>query len=176
METHKKIRDIMIDIFKFPHIPYWFTLKQSIGIIKHAFLDTKQCPYPTEILVFEEKYNLVGTLTLSNILKGLEPRFMKPTTKAQVLPEEEPDLSLIWDRLFEKESRDLAQRQVGDVMIPVKYFVDPDDPITKAAYWMIHHDLILLPVLEGKKKLVGVIRLPELFQEIADTLLKKRPE
>ena len=130
----------MEDIFKFLHIPYWFTVKQSIGIIKNAF-------YSMEILVFEEKYNLVGTLSLNDILKALEPRFMKATTKAQGLQEEEVDLSVIWDKRIEEESSELSQQTVGDYMTPVKFFVAPDDPVTKAAYLMIHHGLQLLPVL-----------------------------
>jgi len=174
MEEHKKIRDIMEDIFKFPHIPYWFTVKQSIGIIKHAFLESHASPYVMEVLVFEEKYNLVGTLSLNDILKALEPRFMKASTKAQVHVEEEVDLSIIWAKRIDLESTELSQHAVGDYMTPVKYFVEPEDPVTKAAYLMIHHDLQLLPVLENKKKLVGIVRIIDIFNYIAEIVLSKR--
>ena len=173
MKEHKKIRGIMEDIFKFLHIPYWFTVKQSIGIIKNAFLGKETSPYSMEILVFEEKYNLIGTLSLNDILKALEPRFMKATTKAQGLQEEEVDLSVIWDKRIEEESSELSQQTVGDYMTPVKFFVAPDDPVTKAAYLMIHHGLQLLPVLENKKKLVGVVRIIEIFNYIAEIVLRK---
>lgn len=174
MEEHKKIRDIMEDIFKFPHIPYWFTVKQSIGIIKNAFLGQETSVYSMEILVFEEKYNLVGTLSLNNILKALEPRFMRTAKKAQGLHEEEVDLSVFWDKRIEEESSELSQHTVGDYMTPVKFFVAPNDPVTKAAYLMIHHDLQLLPVLENKKKLVGIVRVIDIFNYIAEIVLRKR--
>jgi len=79
---------------------------------------------------------------------------------------------LIWSTLFNKESKDLAEKPVSEIMVPAKYFVEPDDPITKAAFMMIHNDLILLPVLENKKKFVGLVRLIEIFNEISDAILK----
>ena len=55
-------------------------------IIKVSFISAKKYPEPLAILVFDEKYNLLGTLTLKDILRGLEPRFMRtPTEKAQVV-------------------------------------------------------------------------------------------
>jgi CBS-domain-containing membrane protein len=58
-------------------------------------------------------------------------------------------------------------------MVPAKYFVEPGDLITKGAYLMLHHDLILLPVLEYKRKFVGVVRMTEIFDEISNIILKE---
>jgi CBS-domain-containing membrane protein len=112
-------------------------------------------------------------LTLKDILRGLEPRFLKPTTKAQVPEEDEAALSIIWDSLFNKESRELAKRPVKEIMVPARYFVAPDDRITKAAYLMLHHHLVLLPVLENKKKFMGLVRMIEIFDEISNAILKE---
>jgi CBS-domain-containing membrane protein len=38
---------------------------------------------------------------------------------------------------------------------------------------MIHHDLMILPVIENKKKLVGLVRMVEVFSELSDSVLKK---
>lgn len=173
MSDSKFVKDVMIGIFDYPHIPYWFSISQAMRIIKASFISPKQYPEPMVILVFDEKYNLMGTLTLKDILKGLEPKFMRPTTKAQVPEEDESGLSLFWDSLFDKESKELAERPVSEVMIPARYFVEPNAPITKAAYMMLHHNLILLPVLENKKKFVGLIRMVEIFDEIANAILKE---
>ncbi len=173
MSDSKVVKDLMIGIFDYPHIPYWFSIDQAMRIIKVSFLSAKKYPEPMAILVFDEKYNLLGTLTLKDILKGLEPRFMKPPTEAQAYKEEEPELSLIWDTLFTRESKELATKPVSGIMVPAKFFVEPNDPITKAAYIMIHHDLTLLPVLEDKKKFVGLVRMIEIFDEISNTVLKE---
>jgi len=172
MQSDKKIKDLMIGIFEYPHIPYWFSISQAVRIVKVSFLSAKKYPEPLAIMVFDEKYNLMGTLTLKDILKGLEPRFLKPSTKAQVPEEDKTSLSLMWDTLFDEKSKEMAEKPVSEIMVPAKYFVEPDDTITKAAYLMIHHDLVLLPVLENKKKFVGVVRMVEIFDEISNAFLK----
>lgn len=173
MSQNKAVKDLMVDVFEFPHIPYWFSIKQAIGIMKKTLLEGEKCVRPVVMLVFDEKYNLVGTLTHINILKGLEPKFLKPVTKAEVHEESEVDLSVIWDTLFSTESKKLSEKPVSEVMVPSKLFVEQDDPITKAAYLMLHNDLILLPVLENKKKLVGVVRMIEVFDELSNAILKE---
>jgi CBS domain-containing protein len=171
MSQSKAVKDLMVDVFDFPHIPYWFSIKQAVGVMKKAILESKKCVRPVVILVFDEKYNLVGTLTQIDILKGLEPRFLKPAAKAQVHEEDKAGLSIIWDSLWDKESRELAEKPVSEVMVPVKFFVEPEDPITKAAYLMLHNDMVLLPVLENKKKLTGVVRMIEVFDELTNAIL-----
>ncbi len=163
----------MLDVFEYPHIPYWFSIRQAIGIIKKSILTKEKCLHPIAILVFDEKYNLVGTISLKDILRGLEPKFLKPVTKAQVHEEDESGLSVLWANLFNKESKVAAERPVSEVMAPAKVFAQPGDPITKAAYMMIHNDLILLPVLEDQKKLVGLVRIVEVFNELSAAVLEK---
>lgn len=171
MSKGKIVKDIMVDVFDFPHIPYWFTLRQAIGIVKKALLSSEKCHQPMALLVFDEKYNLLGTLELKDMLKGLEPKFLKRTTKAQVHEEDESGLSVLWDSLFSKESKDAAERPVSEVMVPTKLFVKPDDPVTKAAYLMVHNDMALLPVLEDKKKFVGLVRMVEIFNNLSDAVM-----
>jgi CBS domain-containing protein len=173
MSDSKVVKDVMIGIFEYPHVPYWFSISQAIRIVKVSFLSAKKYPDPLAVLVFDEKYNLMGTLTLKDILSGLEPRFLKPSTTAQVAEENESALSLIWDTLFDKGSKDLVEKPVSEIMSPAKYFVEPGDPLTKAAYLMLHQDLVLLPVLENKKKFVGLVRMIEVFDEISNALLKE---
>jgi hypothetical protein len=173
MSNGKVAKDVMIGIFEYPHIPYWFSINQAVRIVKVSFISTKKYPEPMAILVFDEKYNLMGTLTLKDILRGLEPKFMQPSEKAEGYKEQESELSLIWDSLFSKQSKEIAEKAVSEIMSPAKYFVEPNDPITKAAYLMVHHDLVLLPVLENKKKFVGLVRMIEVFDQISDSLIKE---
>lgn len=170
MANSKTVKDLLIDVFEYPHIPYWFSIKQAIGIAKKSLLGSEKCHHPMAVLVFDEKYNLLGILSLKDILRGLEPKFLKETTKAQGHVEDESGLSLLWDTLFDKGSKEMAEHPVSEVMIPVKFFVHSDDPITKAAYLMIHNDLVLLPILEDKK-FVGVVRMKEIFNELSDAVL-----
>jgi hypothetical protein len=173
MSNSKAAKDVMIGIFEYPHVPYWFSIGQAIRIVKVSFLSAKKYPDPMAILVFDEKYNLMGTLTLKDILRGLEPQFLKPSSTAQVAEEDESGLSLIWDTLFTKGTKELAEKPVSEIMTPAKHFVEPLSPVTKAAYLMLHHDLVLLPVLEDRKKFVGLVRMIEVFDVISDAVLKE---
>ncbi len=176
MSDKKPVREVMIGIFEYPHVPYWFSISQAVRIVKASFISAKKYTEPIAVLVFDEKYNLLGTITLKDILRGLEPGFMRTSEKVQGYKEEEAELSLIWDTLFAKKSMELAEKPVSDIMVSAKYFVEPEDSITKAAYLMIHHDLVLLPVLENKKKFIGLIRMIEVFDEISNTLLKEEED
>jgi CBS-domain-containing membrane protein len=170
MSKGKLVKDVMVDVFDFPHIPYWFSIRQAIGIIKKSMPTGEKRHYPVAVLVFDEKYNLLGTVGLKDILKGLEPKFLKSGKKAQLHEEDESELSVLWDTLF-KESREAAERPVSDVMVPTKLFVKPEDPLTKAAYLMIHNEMELLPVLEDKKKFVGLVRMIEVFHELSEAVM-----
>jgi CBS domain-containing protein len=173
MSDSKVVKDVMIGISEYPHIPHWFSISQAIKIVRASFINVKNYCEPVAILVFDEKYNLLGTLTLKDIMRGLEPRFLKPSAKAQVAEEDEAALSVIWDGLFDKESKNMAEKPVKEAMSPAKYFVGPDDRITKAAYLMLHHDLVLLPVLENKRKLVGLVRMIEVSDAISNAMVKE---
>jgi len=173
MQSEKRIKDIMTGIFEYPHIPYWFTISQAIKIIKVSFVSPKKYPDPLAVLVFDEKYNLMGTLTIKDILNGLEPRFLKPSTTAQVPEENQTTLSHMWDDLFDQNSKLLADKPVSEIIVPAKLFVGPDDPIAKAAYLMLDYNLILMPVLENKRKLIGLVRMIEVFDEISNSILKE---
>jgi CBS-domain-containing membrane protein len=169
VQTNKKIQDIMVGIFDYPHIPYWFSISQTIKIVRVLLTGPKKSPDPMAVLVFDEKYNLMGTLTIRELLKGLEPRFLKASAHAPLAGEAE--LSLIWDTLFSGQSKELAGKQVSDIMTPAKMFVEPGDPVTKAAYLMLHHDQILLPVLEDGRKLMGLVRFLEVFETISNQII-----
>lgn len=166
------VKEIMIDFFAFPHIPYWFTIKQGIEIMKEALATTEACLRPIALLVFDEKYQLVGTVSHVDILRGLEPKFLKSPTKVEGYSDLKVDLSVLWDLLFQ-ESKKFAERSISEIMRPVNYHVKVSDPITKAAYLMLNFDLPLLPVLDEGNKLVGVVRLLEIFEELIKDVLEE---
>ena len=71
MTTSKTVKDVMVSISKYPHVPHWFSISKAAKIVKLSLFETKEYPSPMVILVFDEKYNLLGTLALKEILKAL---------------------------------------------------------------------------------------------------------
>jgi len=168
MSKSAVVKDLMVDVFEYPHIPYWFTIKQAIGIIKKSFLETEKCVRPLAVLVFDQKYNLMGTVTLKDILKGLEPQLLKPQVMTDFAGADiEQALASYEAAMFSEESKKLVEKPVSEIMTPIKVFVSPDDTAVKAAFLMVHHNITILPVLEDRKKLVGLVRMLEVFKEVS---------
>lgn len=175
MANGKTVNDVMIDPFEYPHMPHWFTIRQAVGIMKKSVSEGKKCLYPQAILVFDEKYNLMGSLTIRDIIKGLEPRLLKPKAMADA------DVSYVDDKalagieasLFSAEAKQLAERPISEIMVPVRTFVAPEDSVVKAAFLMERLNIQILPVLENDQKLAGIVRMIEVFEEVSDIILQK---
>ena len=161
------VKELMIDVFEYPHIPYWFTIKQVIGVIRKSLIETEKCVHPRVVLVFDEQYNLIGLVTLKEILQGLEPK-LKPaeTNNAEIAPIDDASLLAFETSMFSEGAKRLMDKPVSDVMTQINIFLSPEDSVVKAALLMLHHNLMVLPVLENKKKFVGVVRIPEVFEAI----------
>ena len=87
MSNTKRVKELMIPLEDYPHIPYWFTLRQAMAIVREAAIKFEGTFEPRAVLVFDEKYQLMGILTLRDIIQGLEPRFMQETALDQGRPQ-----------------------------------------------------------------------------------------
>ena len=71
---NKHVADIMIPLDNYPHIPYWFTLRQAIVEMQNFQLEVEgKKSLPRVLLVFDEAYQLLGTARRRDIMRGLEP-------------------------------------------------------------------------------------------------------
>lgn len=59
---------------------------------------------------------------------------------------------------------------VHEVMTQVKDTVSLDDPFGKCVYLMLAGDVRMLPVVEENNRVLGVVRLVDLFQRIAGAI------
>jgi CBS domain-containing protein len=151
----RSVREIMVDVFEYPHIPYWFTLRQAAGIVRNTLLGGEKPVHPLVVLVFDEKYNLVGMASLREIIRGLEP---------------------LWGATGDAPpgaagGKPASEAPVATVMRPTTAFVEPEASAADAARIILEHGLELVPVLEDRKKLIGVVRWQEVFQECSRTAL-----
>src|SRR4030065_1491967 len=93
------------------------------------------------VLVFDEKYQLMGMLTLRDIITGLEPRFMHETA----LVKSDPNLTVLMGDLFGPGMREASQKPVSEVMSPIKVTIAGGDPIAKAVCVMIKVNAGMMP-------------------------------
>jgi Mg/Co/Ni transporter MgtE len=174
MDYTKTVKDVMIPLVDYPHIPFWFSVRQAIAMIKAAAAEPDAKIEPRFLLVFDEKYQLLGSLGFKELLMGIEPRFLKRPEAAHVQgaqPGPDPLLGMLWKDLCGRSCQEEANKPVKDVMTPVKATVKADDPVVKAAYAMVQAGLEIMPVLENNK-VAGIVRLDDVFKEITRVVLE----
>jgi len=175
MDIIQKVKDLMIPLVDYPHIPYWFTVRQAIAMIKAAAAEPHSKIEPRFVLVFDEKYQLLGSLGFLEMLMGIEPRFLRQSEGTHMQGAKstnlDPLLGMLWKDLFGRSCKEEANKPVKEVMTPVKATVKAEDPVVKAVYTMVQTGLEIVPVMEGDT-VVGIVRLDDVFKEITTAVLE----
>jgi CBS domain-containing protein len=176
MADSKTVKEFMIDVFEYPHMPYWFTIRQAVGIMKRTVIDVQKCVHPQLILVFDEKYNLIGTLSIRDILRGLVPGLIVPipAADAKVNPDEKDALADVEASVYGADTKKLLEKPISEIMQPVRVSIAPEDSVAKAAFLMERRNIQVLPVLENNTKLVGIVRMIEVFREVSNILTENK--
>jgi CBS-domain-containing membrane protein len=174
----KRAGDIMIPLDEYPHIPHWFTLRQAVVEMEKSELERDgRRSLPRALLVFDEKYQLLGIVRRRDILRGLEPKYLRtmPVTHRKKLfdVEANEDLLELSSGRFAEALDQQAEQLVSEIMQPVAATVDINDHIAKVIYKMISRDLNLIPVLSGDT-LVGAVRSVDVFREVAEMLIQHK--
>jgi CBS domain-containing protein len=157
MAKIKNLKGLMIPITDYPHMPYWSTLEEAVVLLNFSY----ETAHDT-ILVFDESYRLMGVLDQKEILRDIHPGFSK------LSPEKVSDK---WEKLISTHDLDQLKKPIKDFIIPFNIIVDVEDPVLKAAHLMLKHDIDLLPVKKSEK-LAGVVKMHDIFHEIATFILK----
>ena len=170
----RRAGDIMIPLENYPHIFYHDTLKQAVRLMLDSRITVEGCTsLPRAVLVFDEKHNLLGILRRRDILRALEPKFLKTmnlhTRKELFHVESDPDLLVLSTGRIAKATREQAEHPVSEAMSPVVATVDVGDHVTKVIYRMVNLDQALLPVMKNRQ-VVGVVRSVDVFNEVAKML------
>ena len=166
MSYQKTAKDLMIPLEDYPHIPYWFSLREAMAIIREVVAKFGGGYEPRAVLVFDEKYQLMGILTLRDIIIGLEPRYLHESGLIKM----DPNLTVLTGDYLGPKMKDQSQRPVSEAMSPIKATVEAKDPFAKALYLMIQENVGLLPVMQGGK-VAGMLRLSDLFGEVSGSVL-----
>ena len=162
----KRVRDLMVPLEDYPHIPHWFSLSQAMGLLREDSAKFNNSFEPRAALVFDEKRQLKGILTLRDIIKGLEHRFSHETPLSQGYPY----LILLMKGIRRAGLREAAQHQVDKVMSPIKVTIDGEAPINQALLLMVKEHTNMVPVTLDQK-VAGMISLNDLYKEISKVIL-----
>ncbi len=174
MSNAKKVKDVMVKITEYPHIPYWLSVRDAIAMIHSAYSETAGLGEQRMVLVFDEKYQLQGILTLKNLLTGIEPRFLRKDEKSRYQGLTDQDyvaLSALMEATFTDKCKEEAAKPVSEVMTPIRVTVDLNDSVAKAAFVMVQGNVSLVPVMEGGR-VAGVLRMSDVFNELTKGVIE----
>ena len=174
MPYRKKVADLMIRLEDYPHVPYWYTLRQAMAIVREAAIKFEGTFEPRSVLVFDEKYHLLGILTLKDIVRGLTPKLLQSAmSKLQAAFDVDSVIANLEADLSGPAVREAAETPVSEVMSPIRGMVDINDSLAKALFLMVKEDVSRIPVMQNER-VVGIARLSDLFQEVSGFVLSDR--
>jgi len=171
----KRVGDIMVPLNDYPHMPYWFTLRQAVVEMEKSEIQQEgRRSLPRFVLVFDEEYRLLGVARRRDIMRGLEPQFLvRPLVEHERQPytvKVQPELSeLSYDAVIERIRKN-AERQISEVMRPIETTIGFDEHILKAVNEFVENDTPIIPVVKDGK-VVGVVRTVGVFHELAKLIM-----
>lgn len=170
------VRDFYVSLEKYPHVCASCSVKDAVALMHDAL--TEKHKYRT-VLVYDDIHQLLGYLSLRDLMHALGPDYFRRHTLGKNEEQPYPDeisqdltaLSIIWQDEFTRKIKDAAKKPVSEVMSPLREHVKLDDPVAKCIYKMLTTDVFVLPVVQDEE-VVGIIRLFDMFDIIADCLEK----
>ena len=175
MTYQKLVKELMIPISSYPTV-------SSEGLLLDAIvaLEKKQLlrPYNIEpyraVLVTDEKGRIVGKIGQLAFLKALEPKYqmvvdMEKLAMANLSSE---FINTIMDHydLWRDNFFDICSKahniKVKDIMLPVEQSIDENSSVAEAIHKIIMWQTLSI-LVSRDKEIVGIIRLSDLYQEIA---------
>jgi CBS-domain-containing membrane protein len=172
----KQVKEIMVPMETYPHIPYWFTLRQAMAEMEPSVFDSNanRSLSRMSLLVFNEKYELLGMVRRRDFMRGLDSEALQSLSldfrKMLGQAEQGSSSQKPFSERVMKTIHERAETLVSDVMIPIKATVDQEDSIISVVYEMVENDLSFLSVLKDKE-VVGIVCIEDVFHEVARLVL-----
>ena len=145
------VSQLMISPNEWPLLSVDADVQSAIKILRINTEDSKLLQGHSTPLVLDGEYNLLGFVHLVDLLRVIKP------------------LCQISDAPCEIEK---ATMTLGELVVPFVGKAEANDSIMTALDIMMEHRISLIPVLK-EKKLVGIIKLSDIFNKVASLLFDK---
>lgn len=170
-----QVKDVYVKIDDYPNISMHAPMGNAFPMMHHVLEDKTKF---RTILVLDDDDHLKGYLSLRDLIRAVGPDYLhkkRPDVKGHQpfnfdgLNQDMSALSLIWQEGFTLKLHDELKKPVYEYMTLMQDHVMLDDPIAKCLYLLLYCDVLILPVVKDEQ-VVGVIRLVDLFERIADNV------
>lgn len=174
----KTVKDLMVPLENYAVVDENATLLEAILALDKSQeqLETKRQPHRA-ILVINNRGEVIGKIGQLAFLKALEPKYQALSDRgalAKVGISAEFLSSMM--ESFRSQGAELSQLcrraasiKAKDIMSPVKESITASSGLGEAIHQFIHTQALSL-LVEENNKVVGLLRLSDLFDEIAETM------
>lgn len=162
MSSEKKIGDIMIPLQDFLKVAADADFREVVTVLRRS-LDP--AGGADTILVYDNNL-LTGFISFEDVLNAIEPQFLKGGTYRGWTVNKEWAIPVFWEGLFTDRCIEATGKKAKDIMKPVEFEVEAEDPLIKAVYGMTKHSTKNIPVVRDSL-VAGVVRGKELFLEVS---------
>jgi hypothetical protein len=175
----KKVKELMLSLEGYPRVREDATLLEAINALELAQLNLPPGRQPHRaILVLDKQGKVVGKLGHLCFLRALEPKYAD-LGNISVLSHTGVSSEFIQSmmesmRFWHGDMEDLCRRGrfvlAKDAMLPVSESIDEDAGICEAAHQFVMLQTLSILVRRGEN-VVGILRLSDLFEEVADIIV-----
>ena len=164
------IRDIIIPLDHYPQLNENQTLREAIQVFMSFRAGTKDRLRYAGLLVVNDQNQLVGKLSLIDIMQGLVPHLVDSTKveKFEGKDAEYANLAFLYEEKTFAECGKNQPKSVKDLLQSIDFSLPADTHILKALVMMSHRNDFNVPVTENGN-IVGLLCLEELFNAMCNT-------
>ncbi len=164
------VRNVLIPLDRYPHINENQTLHDAVNELKSFTAGVNNRLLYDVLLVVNDQNQLVGRVTLADIMKALFPALYEAVKvkKFEGKGTEFPNLAILLEDIVIKECSMKAIKPVKEFMSDAESFIQADTQILKTLIIMLNTGYNNLPVIDGDA-IIGVIRLEEVFLAMCGT-------
>ncbi len=136
------------------------TIKEAVRVMKMAKRGEQRVGVKGMVVVDEEG-NLLGMLSIKDILRAIIPEYMKMAELGE----------FTWEGMLEKMAKRVEDMKVADVMTKEVITVEEDAPLMEVADTIVKKNLQRVPVIGKDGKPVGIIYVRDLYWALVKALV-----
>ena len=186
-----RVKDLMVPLSEYATVPETASLLEAVDALRKAQAAFVQSRYQHRaILVFDGNKRFVGKLSQHDVIEALEPNYKRMRNDVQNGSMHRLGFSdsyvkstleqyHLWEQALENLCEKGVHLKVKDIMYaPDKgEFVNESSTMDEAIHRLIigrHHSLLVTADRDARK-IVGVLRLVDVFEFVSDAMYECKP-
>lgn len=164
------IRELIIPLEHYPHLSEEQTLQEAIEAFMAFRSKQEELLRYSMLLVVNKQDQLVGKLSMVDILHGLAPRLLEAAKvdKFEGKDAEYPNLAFLYEDSTFARCGENRHKPIKPLLRPIDFSLPADTHILKALVMMSHRNDYNVPVTDNGT-IIGMLRLEEIFNAMCNT-------